>query len=300
MGVHYSKYLNMLLLLLPLFLCPSVLPSFPLVTWHGIGGSASECNDLISTVKLSIPDVHVLNVAVGPDLAMDHANSILMRCVDQIDLVCQQLLNDPLMADGYNAVGISQGGLLIRGLVQRCPVPVRTLITFGAPHQGEYGVPDCVSWTGSYELCELVRQLLSLGAYEPWIQDLVTPAQYWHDPFNQTNYLEGSHFLSVVNNEKEDKIPEYRDRMVQLENFVMIMFEGDTTIIPKESSMFEFYAPGQDEDILPLEESLLYKEDWIGLKYLNEEGKLHFYTVPGHHVQMDYQWIAENIVPYLV
>merc|ERR1711936_386153 len=265
MGVHYSKYLNMLLLLLPLFLCPSVLPSFPLVTWHGIGGSASECNDLISTVKLSIPDVHVLNVAVGPDPEMDHANSVLMR-----------------------------------GLVQRCPVPVRTLITFGAPHQGEYGVPDCVSWTGSYELCELVRQLLSLGAYEPWIQDLVTPAQYWHDPFNQTNYLEGSHFLSVVNNEKEDKIPEYRDRMVQLENFVMIMFEGDTTIIPKESSMFEFYVPGQDEDILPLEESLLYKEDWIGLKYLNEEGKLHFYTVPGHHVQMDYQWIAENIVPYLV
>ena len=59
------------------------------------------------------------------------------------------------MSAGYNAVGISQGGLLIRnvvchhrqpqtrltiislfrGLVQRCPVPVHNLITFGAPHQ---------------------------------------------------------------------------------------------------------------------------------------------------------------------
>ena len=28
--------------------------------------------------------------------------------------MCEKLLADPLMADGYNAIGISQGGLLIR------------------------------------------------------------------------------------------------------------------------------------------------------------------------------------------
>ena len=72
--------------------------------------------------------------------------------VFQIDWVCQKLLADPLMADGYNAIGISQGGLLVRfdmpwetqwlvvnvlkrGLVQRCPLPVKNLITFGSPHQ---------------------------------------------------------------------------------------------------------------------------------------------------------------------
>lgn len=85
----------------------------------------------------------------------------------QVQLVCDQLMADPLMADGYSAVGISQGGLLIRwscwwwrcwlwggswwrwwwqliiliinvtlrGLVQRCPLPVKNLITFGSPHQ---------------------------------------------------------------------------------------------------------------------------------------------------------------------
>ena len=50
---------------------------------------------------------------------MDKANTVFMRCTDQIDLVCQQLLADPLMADGYNAVGISQGGLLIRWVGHR-------------------------------------------------------------------------------------------------------------------------------------------------------------------------------------
>merc|ERR1719167_374580 len=133
------------------FLISCSFATVPIVTWHGIGGSAAECEPMIDTFKKSLPDVHVFNVAVGPDPEMDHANSILMSCMKQIDLVCQQMMDDPLLvAEGYNAVGISQGGLLIRGLVQLCPIPVRNLITFGAPHQGVYGVPDCVPATGSY------------------------------------------------------------------------------------------------------------------------------------------------------
>ena len=57
---------------------------------------------------------------------------------------------------------------------------------------------------GNEDLCELVRELLSAGAYEPWIQvfftlalifsclqDLIAAAQYWHDPLNHTNYVHG-------------------------------------------------------------------------------------------------------------
>ena len=93
-----------------------------------------------------------------------------------------------------------------RGLAERCPVPMKTLITFGSPHQGQFGVPDCRETTHSPLLCELVRQLISqggarvsrryitlltAGAYIPWIQDLVAVAQYWHDPFNATQYSQG-------------------------------------------------------------------------------------------------------------
>ena len=85
--------------------------------------------------------------------------------------MCVQLGEDPLLEGGYTGLGISQGGLLMRGLVQRCPAPpARRLVTLGSPHQGVFGVPECEETTGSRELCELVRQLLSLGAYVPWIQ----------------------------------------------------------------------------------------------------------------------------------
>ena len=50
-----------------------------------------------------------------------------------------------------------------RGLAERCPVPMKTLITFGSPHQGQFGVPDCRETTHSPLLCELVRQLISQG-----------------------------------------------------------------------------------------------------------------------------------------
>lgn len=137
------------------------------------------------------------------------------------------------MSEGFNAVGISQGGLLLRfapthnahwhvilprvsrGLAERCPVPMKTLITFGSPHQGVFGVPHCVETTDSYLLCELVRQLISLGeahncfvhhpqpgpcsgAYIPWIQDLVATAQYWHDPINGTAYSQGQDTLIPI------------------------------------------------------------------------------------------------------
>jgi len=287
-------------MLLLLTLIPSLLATTPIVTWHGAGGSASECDSLISTIRDTLPEVHVHNVAVGDTPEMDKANTLFMRCTDQIDLVCKQLLADPLMADGYNAVGISQGGLLIRGLVQRCPLPVRNLITFGSPHQGVYGIPECTDATGSEALCELVRELLSAGAYTPWVQDLIATAQYWHDPLNQTSYSHGSHYLALVNNEQEEQEPLYRQRMLQLHNFVMLKWTEDDIVIPRESSHFEFYTPGQSEEVAGLEESQLYLEDWIGLRELQEAGNLTRFSVPGGHVHFDYNWVAENIVPFLM
>ena len=55
----------------------------------------------------------------------------------------------------------------------------RNLVTFGSPHQGVFGVPECQAWVGDPvlgpALCELVRRLLNMGAYIPWIQVAASP-----------------------------------------------------------------------------------------------------------------------------
>ena len=59
----------------------------------------------------------------------------------------------------------------MRGLAQMCPEPpMVNLITYGAPANGIFGIPNCEEETESYDLCELVREIVSAGVYQPWLQ----------------------------------------------------------------------------------------------------------------------------------
>ena len=43
--------------------------------------------------------------------------------------------------------------------------------------------------------------------FTAWVWTSFSPfsSQYWHDPLNLTNYVHGSHYLAIVNNEVEEK-----------------------------------------------------------------------------------------------
>jgi palmitoyl-protein thioesterase len=147
-----------------------------------------------------------------------------MSSVNQVEHVCNTIKSDPKLANGYYGIGLSQGGLLIRGLAQRCPeVPIKGLVTYGAPSNGIFGIPDCLETVDSYDLCELARQLLAAAAYDPELQHLVAPAQYWRDPLNHTEFINRSMFLSDLDNLKPEKNQEYKRIITSLENFVMIL-----------------------------------------------------------------------------
>ena len=128
------------------------------------------------------------------------------------------------------------------------------------------------------------------------ISDLIAPAQYWHDPLATEKYKKGSHFLSEINNEIVEKHEAYKDNLANLDNFVMIKWKNDTFVKPKESCHFQFYSPGQDKKILPLSESTIYQEDWIGLKVLDGKGNLHFLEMEGDHMDFDSDWFYQNVV----
>ena len=65
---------------------------------------------------------------------------------------------------------------------------LRNLLTFGSPHQGQFGVPRCDNTTSkdlTAEFCLMIAKLLSEGAYNQHILDMITVAQYWHDPLDR-------------------------------------------------------------------------------------------------------------------
>lgn len=81
---------------------------------------------------------------------------------------------------------------------------------------------------------------------------------------------------------------------------VLVQFLNDTIVQPRESGWFGFYAPGQDQKLIDLRNTTLYKEDWIGLKQLDQSGRLKLLSTLGNHLQFTIEWFQQNIVePFL-
>ncbi|XP_071531238.1 palmitoyl-protein thioesterase 1 isoform X2 [Panulirus ornatus] len=274
--------------------------STPLVIWHGMGDTCCfffSMGHIKKLVEERIPGIYVRSIMIGDNIIADEEHGYFGNVNEQVEGVCKKIAADPELQGGYHAMGFSQGGQFLRAVAERCPEPVmHNLITFGGQHQGIFGLPSCQP---DDLFCEEMRRLLSMGAYINWIQDTLVQAQYWHDPLHEEDYRNKSIFLADINNEKvlnED----YRNNLKKLDNFVMVRFLEDRMVVPAESEWFGFYAPGQDIEVIPLQESRLYLEDRLGLKEMDEAGKLHFLSQEGDHLEFTDEWFLEEIVDKFV
>ena len=182
-----------------------------------------------------------------------------------------------------NAMGFSQGGQFLRGYIERCNnPPVHNLVTFGSQHNGISEFQSCK--TGDW-ICNGAEALLRSGQWTDFVQSHLVPAQYFRDPESLDDYIEHSNFLADINNEREMKNSKYKARLETLNRFAMFMFDEDTVAIPKESAIFA-EVNITSGTVTPLQERPIYKEDWLGLKKLDEQGRLDFKSVPGQHMHL--------------
>ena len=127
----------------------------------------------------------------------------------------------------------------------------------------------------------------------------MVPAQYFRDPEDLDAYLEHSAFLADINNERPgERNKTYADNLASLERFVMLMFEDDTTVVPKESAWFAEFNRTTGERTL-VEDRELYKQDWIGLKELGDRKRLEFLTTPGRHMELSDELLTDLFKKYL-
>lgn len=68
-------------------------------------------------------------------------------------------------------------------------------------------------------------------------------------------------------------------------------------VVPKESAHFGFFNGSR---LLALREQPLYSEDWLGLRALDEAGRLLLLHAPGPHMQFSLDWFRQEVLlPYL-
>ncbi|KAF9363015.1 hypothetical protein BGX34_005057 [Mortierella sp. NVP85] len=274
----------------------------PVVFHHGMGDSAHSkgMKSIFDSIQQIAPEIFIHSISdlhFHDKLAESEADDQKAGYFGNIEHVCEQLKGIPELQGGFNAVGFSQGGQFLRAYVQRCnDPPVHNLITVGSQHGGVADIPGCIEPSIS---CKLMRAIAQGGVYNGYVQGRIVQAQYYKDPRNLALYLSKNIFLPDINNELVTKNAAYKDRLTSINKLVMFMFLEDVMVKPKETAWFGF----QDEEgeIIDLEDQDQYKEDWLGLKTMDNEGKLVFDVMEGQHMQFSLEDFTEKItLPYLL
>jgi palmitoyl-protein thioesterase len=283
---------------------PSSSSPLPLVIWHGLGDNyesqrISEVADLAKSIHPGT-FTYVIRLADSPD--DDRKATFWGNTTEQIAKVCEDLSTIPELsqAPAIDALGFSQGGLFLRAYVERCnKPPVRSLVTFGTPHNGiaDYKACEDGDW-----LCKGAMALLHTNTWAAWVQARLVPAQFYRDLNPDTgsasdNYLQYSNLLADINNEREVKNVTYQDNIANLEKLVMYKFDEDTTVVPPESEWFA-EVNGTTSEVYPLKDRKIYKEDWLGLKRLDKKAGLVFRTAPGPHMHITNELLEEVFKEY--
>lgn len=208
----------------------------PIVLWHGMGDNCCDRHSLKylkSEIEKAIPGVYVYSIMIGSTKFEDTINSFWYDVNSKIDYVCKKLKTNQLLEKGYHAIGFSQGAQFLRALVQRCDFPpMKNLISLGGQHQGVYGIPYCEN--GYF--CGFILKIINLFVYWNIIQKNSVQAAYWHNPFDENYYKNKNLFLADINQEKYINL-KYKENLMKLEKLVLVKFEHDEMVHPKESQV---------------------------------------------------------------
>lgn len=111
-------------------------------------------------------------------------------------------------------------------------------------------------------------------------------------------YRRVSIFLADINQERTFNAT-YKTNLLKIRNLVLVKFLRDTMVYPHESEHFGFYAINDTSRIIPLRESVLYQQDLLGLKTMDEQSRIKFLESDTDHLRFTDQWFIDNIIPFL-
>ena len=262
----------------------------PILLVHGIGADALDMTDVKNYLNDKGFDVYVPNIGNGA------VTSLLTPMTHQTFLLCKYIDDTPELWKGFNAIGMSQGGLLLRAVLETCGYGLfNNLITWVSPHGGVY-----------------YSDIDDSTFYDLKVQYTLSFTNYWRNPLNSSfnsdnsddssynKYIQNSIFLPWINNEKWSVLSSYyADSITTLNNFVMIWSPNDEVVIPPQSAKFS--TLNSDLEVIDLVDCSWYED--LQLNYLDENFRLHIFETNCSHVEHRdpscFHYLEKYTLPFL-
>ena len=263
---------------------------YPIALFHGIVDSCKMKNTstLVNDLKRDL-GVYVECIEIGNGFL----DTVVKPIQSQVEEACEKIKSNPNFQGKFSILGISQGTLIGRYIIEKCDIKgqVMNYMSFDGPQMGIASIPKITC--GSF--CEWLCNITAPLAYK--LKDNIAPCGYYKYKYDQKTYQETNTFLKMLNNENEEKDEEVYRRFSSLQKVKLIKSREDTVITPRESSWFEFYDK-KGNYIVPLKESDFYINDNIGLRKLDEEGKVTFTEFQEEHVLYNMDEYFNEIVEF--
>ncbi len=280
-----------------LFFPISLYAHTPIVLIHGI----------LSDSRIMLPTERYIRKYMGNDVYVKNVNlgrgklTSLLTLHTQAEYFRHAVQNDPCLQEGFHCIAHSQGGLVARYYLQKYNnPPIRSYISWGSPHQGVFGIPACL--ISRLQWLDKIDKILPHILYSKLFQKFVSFAGYWRDILNYEKYLDKATLLPYLNNEIDHADAQlFKQNICSLEHMILVMTLHEDIVEPIISCHFGFYKKGSKTEIETLFDTVLYKEDRLGLKTLHETGRLHFKIAHCKHARFpkDEQNFVENTLPYI-
>ncbi len=132
----------------------------PTAIFHGFGDSCWFPGMYKFTSEISnLTGAYATCIEIG----WGSPTSIFENFEKQAEEACTKVLADPNFQGEFNVLGLSQGSLLARHIVERCPTKSqpRNLVTIGGPNMGVSASPHC--FTGLF--CEMINYVVDNLVY---------------------------------------------------------------------------------------------------------------------------------------
>jgi len=258
------------------FFGSTVSSTVPIAVLHGIASSAKQMVPFCDWLELAFKRP-VYNLEIGNG----EKTSLYTPMREQLTMVCAQIYAMEDLRNGFDFIGMSQGGLLARGYVEQCNgFPVRNLITLVSPHGGVY------------------LPLEGFHPYGPFIQAHVSFSNYWRDPTALADYQHT--YLANLNNENlTENSTKNKAQMESLANFVLVWSPNDDILAPPESGKFSTFDATLR--VIPVQDTVIYAA--LGLKQLDQLARFHtFETNCSHKEHRDlicYRQLYTIFYPFL-